>query len=230
MKVIVLSKRWLIVLWIIVAILLILVFLSQGQDSDYAMYTLPTEELVVVIDPGHGGFDSGALGPSGIREDVLNLQVAKKLEKLLNDNGAQTIMTRTDNDALAMRKADDMKKRVDIIKESSPDIVVSIHMNKFGQSKYYGAQTFYMAGSTEGERLAESVQVQLRENLIEGNNRQIKAVDNLLILKAGSAPAIVIECGFLSNPREEALLKDSDYQDKISWSIYCGIIAFIGDS
>ncbi|HZK33952.1 MAG TPA: N-acetylmuramoyl-L-alanine amidase, partial [Bacillota bacterium] len=175
MKVIVLSKRWLIVLWIIVAILLILVFLSQGQDSDYAMYTLPTEELVVVIDPGHGGFDSGALGPSGIREDVLNLQVAKKLEKLLNDNGAQTIMTRTDNDALAMRKADDMKKRVDIIKESSPDIVVSIHMNKFGQSKYYGAQTFYMAGSTEGERLAESVQVQLRENLIEGNNRQIKA-------------------------------------------------------
>lgn len=231
MKVLYLSKRLISILWIFVVILLVLFFLSQGKDdSNFTMYTKPLDNLVVVIDPGHGGFDSGAVSPSGTREDELNLKVAQRLEKLLNDNGAKAIMTRTDDNALASNKADDMKKRIEIIKHSNSDLVISIHMNKFGQSKYYGAQTFYMSGSTEGERLAKSIQVQLRENLIEGNNRQIKAVNNLLILKAGSAPTVVVECGFLSNPREEELLQESDYQDKIAWSIYNGIIVYITNS
>ena len=139
-------------------------------------------------------------------------------------------MTRTNNDALAPSIAGDMRIRVEIIKKSRPDMVISIHMNKFGQSKYYGAQTFYMTGSQEGEKLAEAIQAQLRSNLIEGNNRQTKSASNFLILKAGDAPTVIVECGFLSNPREEALLQESDYQDKIAWSIYRGIIDYISET
>jgi len=99
-------------------------------------------------------------------------------------------------------------------------------MNKFSQPQYYGGQTFYMTGSESGEKLAKSIQSQLIENLIEGNHRQIKAVNNLLILKAGSAPTVIIECGFLSNAKEEILLKSDDYQEKIAWSIFNGIVEY----
>ncbi len=228
MKLIFISKKWMILLWVLLALLMILILLNDSKKAGYAAaYTSPLKDITIVVDAGHGGFDSGAVSPSGTREDVLNLQVALKLQKLLADNGARVVMTRTNNDALADRKSADMKKRVEIIKSSDPDIVISIHMNKFGQSKYYGGQIFYLAGSTEGKKLAELIQRQIRENLIEGNTRQIKSVDNLLILKAVSAPSVVVECGFLSNPLEESLLKRDDYQDRIAWCIYNGILEYL---
>ena len=102
-------------------------------------------------------------------------------------------------------------------------------MNKFSQSQYFGAQTFYMEGSEEGKRLAQCIQSKLLENLIEGNNRQIKAANNLLILKAGNAPSVIVECGFLSNPKEESLLITDNYQEKIAWSVFCGIIDYFAN-
>ncbi|HPT79001.1 MAG TPA: N-acetylmuramoyl-L-alanine amidase [Candidatus Atribacteria bacterium] len=228
MKLLYISKKWTILLWMLLALLVILIMVDDGRMADYAAVNAsPLKNKIIVIDAGHGGFDSGAVSPSGTREDVLNLQVALKLQKLLTDNGAKVVMTRRNNDAIADNKSSDMKKRVEIIKSSDPDIVISIHMNKFGQSKYYGGQTFYLEGSTESKKLAELIQRKIRENLIEGNTRQIKAVDNLLILKAVSAPSVVVECGFLSNPKEESLLKRSDYQDMIAWCIYNGILEYL---
>ena len=190
------------------------------------VFSSPVKKKIIVIDPGHGGFDSGAVSSSGTREDELNLKVAKKLKRYLQEHDASVLLTRETDEALAANKADDMRERVRIIRENSPDVVVSIHMNKFPQTQYFGGQTFYMTGSEEGKTLAQSIQTQLLENLIEGNNRQIKAASNLLILKAGNAPTVIVECGFLSNVKEEAMLKTNDYQDKIAWSIFNGILDY----
>ena len=119
-----------------------------------------------------------------------------------------------------------MNKRVQIIRDSGADVVVSIHLNMFSQSKYYGAQTFYMKNSEEGKKLAKCIQDQLLSILNRGNTRQIKDSDQYLILKASSAPTVLVECGFLSNPKEEKLLKTDEYQEKIAWAIYSGIISY----
>jgi N-acetylmuramoyl-L-alanine amidase len=210
-----------------VFILLMLVVIADTRKEQYlAAFSSPAQGKTVVIDAGHGGFDSGARSQEGIREDEINLKIAMKLKEYLVDHGVKVVMTRDSHNALASTKSKDMQKRVEIIRNSGADIVVSIHQNKFEQPQYYGAQTFYMEGSEEGKRLAQSVQELLLDNLGRGNKRQIKAVKNLLILKAGAAPSIIVECGFLSNPEEARLLASSEYQDKIAWSIYNGIITY----
>jgi len=231
MRYLYLSRRKLQSIFILLGMVLVLVFIAARKEkSDMsAFFTSPADSKIIVIDPGHGGIDSGAVSPSGTREDELNLKVALKLRKYLTDHNAVVIMTRETHEGLADRKADDMKKRVELIKNSNADIVISIHMNKFTQSQYYGAQTFYMKGSEEGAILANCIQTKLVENLIEGNNRKIKAADNLLILKASEAPSVIVECGFLSNAKEEAMLKTDEYQERIAWSIFSGILDYFAE-
>lgn len=227
MKVIFITKKWLIVFWILLGLMLFLIYaLKLKEDSAILTLASPVSKKVIVIDAGHGGFDPGAVSNSGTREDKINLIIARKLKKYLENQGARVIMTRQTDEALGRNKREDMQKRVKIIRNSNADIVVSIHLNKFQQSKYYGAQTFYMSGSEEGKRLAQCIQTQLIKVLNRGNTRQIKAVSDLLILKAGQAPSVVVECGFLSNPQEERLLKTDEYQEQVAWAIYCGIVDY----
>ncbi len=231
MKVIFITRRWIILFWVLLGIALFLLYaLKLKEDrSISAVFSSPVKEKIIVIDAGHGGFDPGAVSDSGTREDEINLKIANKLRKHLKDQGAKVVMTRKIDGALGKNKREDMKKRVEIIKNSNADIVISIHLNKFQQSKYYGAQTFYMAGSQEGQKLAQCIQTKLIDILDRGNTRQIKAVSDLLILKAGQAPSVVVECGFLSNPQEERLLKTDEYQEQVAWAIYCGIVDYFGD-
>ncbi|NLO82366.1 MAG: N-acetylmuramoyl-L-alanine amidase CwlD [Clostridiales bacterium] len=228
MKVIFITRRWLILFWILLGIALFLLCAIKLKEdrSISAVFGSPITSGIIVIDAGHGGFDPGAVSDSGTREDEINLKIANKLKKYLENEGAKVIMTRESDAALGRTKREDMSKRVEIIKNSDADIVVSIHLNKFPQSKYYGAQTFYMAGSEEGQKLAQCIQSRLIDVLNRGNTRQIKAVNDLLILKAGQAPSVVVECGFLSNPQEEKLLKDDGYQEQVAWAIYCGIVDY----
>ena len=227
MKVFYVSRSKLLVAWIILGIALLwFMVVSVKQPNMLDVFSSPANKKIIIIDPGHGGFDSGALSPSGTREDELNLKVAKKLKQYLVDHNATVILTRENDEGLASRKSDDMRKRVEIIRESNPDIVISIHMNKFPQTQYFGGQTFYMTGSEEGKKLAQSIQTRLVENLIEDNNRQIKSANNFLILKASSSPTVIVECGFLSNLKEEAMLKTDAYQDKIAWAIFNGILEY----
>nr|MBO2495023.1 N-acetylmuramoyl-L-alanine amidase CwlD [Clostridia bacterium] len=227
MKVIFITKKWLIVFWILLGLMLFLIYaLKLKEDSAILTLASPVSKKVIVIDAGHGGFDPGAVSDSGTREDKINLIIARKLKKYLENQGAKVVMTRQTDEALGRTKREDMQKRVEIIRNSNADIVVSIHLNKFQQSKYYGAQTFYMAGSEEGKRLAQCIQTQLIKILNRGNTRQIKAVSDLLILKAGQAPSVIVECGFLSNPQEEKLLKTDEYQEQVAWAIYCGIVDY----
>lgn len=231
MKVIFITRRWIILFWVLLGIALFLLYaLKLKEDrSISAVFSSPVKEKIIVIDAGHGGFDPGAVSDSGTREDEINLKIANKLRRHLKDQGAKVVMTRKTDGALGKNKREDMKKRVEIIKNSNADIVISIHLNKFQQSKYYGAQTFYMAGSQEGQKLAQCIQTKLIDILDQGNTRQIKAVSDLLILKAGQAPSVVVECGFLSNPQEERLLKTDEYQEQVAWAIYCGIVDYFGD-
>ncbi|MFY9176825.1 MAG: N-acetylmuramoyl-L-alanine amidase CwlD [Caldicoprobacterales bacterium] len=234
MRVYFISKKWIYIFWIILGLIIGIVYLVKiREEKTLATFTTPAYGITVAIDAGHGGMDPGAVSKSGVREDEINLKIAKKLQAYLENGGAKVVMTRKTNEGLydkdykGSKKRQDMSRRVEILKKANPDIVISIHLNQFSQPQYFGAQTFYMKGSEEGKQLAEAIQQQLIRILNRGNKRQIKAADNFLILKAVKSPSVIVECGFLSNPQEETLLTTEDYQDQVAWAIYCGIISYL---
>ncbi len=198
-------------------------------------YSFPTKGKIIVIDPGHGGIDPGTSSKSGVAEDKINLQISLKLCKLIEQSGGTAILTRYDDKGLYTegagkvrnKKNEDLRKRNEIINNSGAHVFVSIHLNSFPQSKYYGAQTFYQKGSVQGKKLAELIQEELRDNIENKNHRVAKSIDTIYILKDKVIPGALVECGFLSNPEEEKLLQEDKYQDKIAWSIFVGIARFL---
>ncbi len=187
---------------------------------------VPVSDKVIVLDAGHGASDGGAVGSSGVTEKDINLKIALRLQKLLEQTGATVIVTRADDTAIAESKRSDMRLRKNIKETSAADIFVSIHMNKFSQSKYSGAQVFY-SPDEKSKALGEAIQTSMREILNPDNNREAKSAgDSIYILKKSDVPSVIVECGFLSNPKEEVLLTQSDYQDKVAWSVYAGITSY----
>lgn len=183
---------------------------------------------VVVIDPGHGGFDPGKIGVNGVKEKDINLSISLKLEKSLKEEGYEVVMTRREDvglysDGDSNKKRADMKKRVEIVNGSSTTIAVSIHQNSFSQESSKGAQVFYHQTSDDGKKLAEVLQETIKECMQDGNKRMAKANDTYYMLKKTQCPLVIIECGFLSNNTEAELLKDSAYQDKMVAAIKDGI-------
>lgn len=188
---------------------------------------LPIESKVIVIDPGHGGWDPGKTGVNGANEKDINLAIAKKLAQYLEDSGADVIMTRDDDEALSENKREDLKLRTESIDES--DLLISIHQNSFPQQKIWGAQVFYYESSDEGKKLAELVQLSIKEYIGDGNKRVPKSSDSYYILKNTDVTSIIVECGFLSNNDEEQKLNSEQYQDKIAWAIYMGILKYFNE-
>ena len=192
-------------------------------DSEQAA-SAPGGELsgrLIVVDAGHGGFDPGTSGPSGVREDELNLAVAQYVQAELKSRGAQVIMTRNDGSAIGDSKSADMAARRRIIEQSGSDIVISIHMNSFEDDpSVSGPLTLFMAGSQRGKLLAQAVIDSLNAAL--GTDGSARARDDLIILKSGSQPCVLVECGYLSNREEEARLQQPDYQKKIARAICDG--------
>jgi len=180
----------------------------------------------VVVDAGHGGFDPGAEGASGVREDELNLKVAQYLEKELKKTGAKVVMTRTTGDALYNTKDSDFEKRRQVISESGSDIVVSVHMNSHSDISSAGPIVLFMQGSGEGEKLANALQEALNGSLDPASPYKARA-DNLFILRCGMQPCVILECGFLSNGGEEEKLKTAEYQLKIAKAACEGITAYL---
>ncbi len=185
----------------------------------------------VVIDAGHGGFDGGATSVYGDLEKDINLSIAKKTEQFLKVLGFEVVMTRSDDNALAGTKKEDMYKRLEIVKGSPDSIFVSIHQNYFSQSKYFGAQMFFGSGyAQEGRALALTLQENFKTNLIAGNTREVKAAsDDLFLFKNAPQPSVLVECGFLSNYNEARLLKNEEYQNKIAFTIAQSISEFYLD-
>lgn len=190
------------------------------------------QKYKVVLDAGHGGIDGGVVGvKTGVRESELNLKIVKILEKYLSDAGFSVVLTRKTDAGLyglatSNLKRKDMEERRKIILEERPSLVVSIHLNKFSLSTRRGAQVFYKKGDVYGENLAKSVQNSF--NLMEEATREcIPLTGDYYLFNCSDYPSIIAECGFLSNPEDEALLITEEYQDKLAYSIFKGIVEYL---
>ena len=207
---------------------------AEEQNKYISTVSLPASGKTIVIDAGHGVPDEGAQSSNGTTEAETNLKIALKLQNLLEQSGCTVILTRSDENAiydidsktLKQKKISDIKNRVKIGNESSADIFVSIHLNKIPQSQYDGWQTFYKEGSQDGAKLAKSIQENLNKTIQKENNRIAKTIDKVYIIKHVEIPITIVECGFLSNPEEEKKLLQDDYQNKLAWGIYNGIIDY----
>lgn len=205
--------------------LLIIKLREKQLPADVSIPLPYVKGKIIVIDPGHGGSDSGAIGPDHIMEKTVTLAVSKKLYNLLIDNGATVKMTRMiDKDVFAPNDSarDELQARVDVA-ENLPgtDIFVCIHANSFTSPSANGTETYYCAGSSKSKLLAQDVQ----DNLVAANglyNRGISTA-NFYVLKHTSMPAILTELAFISNPREERLLDDPAMQKKMAIGIGKGI-------
>ncbi|MBQ0017091.1 MAG: N-acetylmuramoyl-L-alanine amidase [Clostridiales bacterium] len=188
-------------------------------------------QFCVVLDAGHGGIDGGSTGiNTGITECELNLTYTNKLEKLLTSAGIKVVKTRSNLDGLYSVdsknfKKEDMQKRKEIIENSGAQAVISIHMNKFSLQSENGAQVFFTPDSDISETFANSIKDELTKRI--DNARKLTLKGDYYILKCSNIPSVLVECGFLSNPTEEANLLNSDYQDKLCYSIFCGIMKFL---
>lgn len=183
---------------------------------------------------GHGTPDEGASSDEGITEASINLKIALKVQNLLEEAGSTVILTRSDengiyeekSNTLREMKVSDIKNRVKMGNESSADIFVSIHLNKITQQKYWGWQTFFKKGNEESKKLAEALQNGLNQTIQKENKRESLKIENIYIVDHVKIPITIVECGFLSNEEEEKLLQTEEYQNKLAWGIYVGIMDY----
>ncbi|RKD34150.1 N-acetylmuramoyl-L-alanine amidase CwlD [Thermohalobacter berrensis] len=231
MKIIIIRKK---VLILIPFILISVIFFYNNNQEVVPAAFLPITDKVIAIDPGHGGVDPGAVGNIGKNEDDINLEIALRLRRLIEQSGGKVILTREEDEGLytdksktyRQKKNEDLRNRKILVNSSNPDIFLTIHLNSFRQSKYYGAQTFYKKGCEKSKKLATIIQEELRNILDKNNKRVPQARDSIYLLREVKAPTVLIECGFLSNPREEKLLNEPKYQEKVAWAIYIGLVRY----
>ena len=208
---------------------------SKEKNKKYIdTVSLPVSGKVVVVDAGHGIPDEGAEVGDGTTEAQTNLKIALKLQNLLEQSGCIVILTRSDengiydldSNTLKQKKISDIRNRVKIGNESSADIFVSIHLNKIPQEQYDGWQTFYNKNSKQGQKLAKLIQSNLNESIQKENKRVAAKIENIYIIKNVEIPTTIVECGFLSNQKEKELLLSDNYQNRLAWGIYNGIIDY----
>lgn len=190
------------------------------------------EEKCVVLDAGHGGADPGKIGINGALEKDINLEITLLVKEYLEAQDVQVVMTRETEDGLydadaSNKKVQDMKRRIEIIEQTAPDLTVSIHQNSYPEEYVNGAQVFYYTGSNEGRHIAELLQKSLVERLKPEKQRQVKANNSYYLLKKTSSPIVIVECGFLSNYAEAEKLSDEAYQEKVAWAIHLGILQYL---
>ena len=207
------------------------IFISEAESAGASAKSsaLP----VIIIDAGHGGRDGGASADDGTLEKDLNLAVSKKLQSFLESAGYTVVMTRTEDVALgdensSHKKLGDLKARTETAKKYENAIFISIHMNKFPVAKYSGLTVYYSKNTENSKTLAASVKDTVRNYLQKNNEREVKAAGSeIYVLDNAPCTAILIECGFLSNPEECALLKIDSYQQKTAACIYAAAVNYI---
>lgn len=177
---------------------------------------------------------SGAINSDGFSEEKANLDIALKLQKLLETNFATVLLTRSDENGIyeldaktiSEKKVSDIKNRVKIANNSSADLFVSIHLNKIDEEKYSGWQTFFKSGDENSKKAATLIQNNLNSTISLENKRVPLQLNSIYLMKHVEVPIVLVECGFLSNKNEAKLLQQSSYQDKLAWGIYNGILDY----
>lgn len=195
---------------------------------------LAMPQTTIVLDAGHGGADGGAVSCTGARECEINLAITQRLDDLLHLLGCPTLQLRqgdtdlasADAASISEKKVTDLKNRVARINRQADGVLVSIHQNQFSQSQYRGAQVFY-APNAESRAFAALMQQNLRAGLDPANKRECKPGSGIFLLEKIECPGILVECGFLSNPDEEALLRSKDYQKRLAAVLAGSITAFL---
>ena len=212
-----------------------LLYGAFGYDESTAVMSENASPPVIVIDAGHGGEDGGA-SANGLLEKDINLSIALKLRDMLTISGYKVVMTRDSDvsvydstaDTTREKKVSDLKNRAEMINSSKNNILVSIHQNKFEQSQYFGTQMFYSKNDPKSAVLAEELRKSVTGMLQPDNKRELKQADSsIYILDKAQVPAVIVECGFLSNEEEAKKLADSDYQQKMAFAIYSGILGYM---
>ncbi|NLZ93072.1 MAG: N-acetylmuramoyl-L-alanine amidase CwlD [Firmicutes bacterium] len=194
-----------------------------------AMRNLPLLDKTFVLDPGHGGYDPG-VRHNNVEEKKVVLDISLYLRDYLQSAGAQVVLTREiDKDFLTVpaagpKKKQDMKNRMQIVTNADPDLFISIHANAINSSQWRGAQVFYKIEHERSKAAAEAVQQELIR-VLANTNRVIKPGD-FYVLNEAECTAILVECGFISNPEEARLLSDPAYQAKVAWAIYVGLLRY----
>ena len=206
----------------------------SASRGEYIDVFVEKGKKTVVIDAGHGGEDSGAIGFGDVYEKDLNLEIAFKLGEYLTTSGYEVVYTRTEDKLLyteeqnikGMRKINDLKNRIAIANSYDDAILVSIHMNSYGAMQCSGLQVYYGVGNENAHSLADAVQSEVVSRLQSTNKRKTKSGEGIYILENSQNPAILIECGFLTNPEECKKLSEKEYQKELSFAILCGIILY----
>lgn len=230
----VIHKRKLIVSLVVIFSLALLAYVDLRSRTETFFQAANTNGIkTVVLDPGHGGEDPGAVSDySGTKEKDINLIIANNLKNMLETSGYKVIMTRKDDTLkyepgttnVVKKRSQDLQARKKLIDESGADIAVSIHLNKFPQTQYFGAQTFYPPDFPESKRLAESIQAKIREVVDPENKREaLVKKEPIIILKNPQITTAIVEGGFLSNEKEEKKIISQAYQQKLAEAIFEGV-------
>lgn len=211
---------------LIISIFIAVTYLASETTSVIAQLIPLEREHTIIIDAGHGGVDGGATSCTGVLESQFNLEISLRLNDLLRLLGYNTVMVRTtdisvytEGETIAAKKVSDLKQRVALVNETENAVLVSIHQNTFSDSQYSGAQVFY-APKGNSQVLAKELQAALIHTLNPGSNRSEKQANGIYLMEHINCTGILVECGFLSNPEEEAKLRSEEYQKKL-----CAVIA-----
>lgn len=213
---------------LIITLLMFSPALSEHMSKE--VFSINMRSAVIVIDVGHGGSDPGKVSPDGVEEKQINLAIAKYLQDYLIAQDFTVYLTRDTDKGLydenvSNKKRSDLNNRIRFFKEKNADLVISIHQNSYPDASQHGAQTFYYKGSEKSKQLASKIQDSLLA-IDSTNNRAEKANDSYYLLKHSSVPAVIVECGFLSNPEETARLTDYNYQKDIAYRIAVGVCMY----
>ena len=209
--------------------------LAMSQTTNvFLPNQLNKPHYTIIIDAGHGGVDGGATSCTGIYESQINLEIALRLDDLMHLFGYDTKMIRTtdisvytEGETIAAKKVSDLKHRVSLVNETNNGILVSIHQNQFSDSRYSGAQVFYSKNG-QSRLLAEQLQSAFIADLNVGSSRMAKPANGIYLMEKITKPGVLIECGFLSNFKEEAALRDQKYQKKLCSVIAATLSSYLG--
>lgn len=221
---------------IILSAMLYLTFMANFSAAEAS--SMPITQKTVIVDAGHGGDDGGAIGIDGTVEKDINLDIALKLEKILKFYGFNVIMTRTQDvmtcddglDSLRKRKISDIHNRFELMRKNPDAIFISVHQNKFEDSSQHGTQVFYSGNDERSKELAEAIQTSVTLTLQRKNGRVVKkSGSGIYLLYHAKIPAVLVECGFISNSDEVKKLKDESYRMKLAILIADGLLKYLSN-
>jgi N-acetylmuramoyl-L-alanine amidase len=205
---------------------------SVAWQGSNAVFNQKAKPYVVVIDPGHGGYDPGAVAAQAVYEKEITLQVSRRLQALLSGDGVKAVLTRDEDEDYVSdgvsgrknKKRSDLDYRINMAAGIQADIFVSLHVNAVAKGNNSGAETFYYNLSAEGKRLAEAIQNELIG--IPGMNRRVAKPGDYYVVKNTKMPAVIVELGYLSNSAERNKLQREDYQEELAVAIARGIARY----